>query len=204
LAKVNPDGSFPITEEGLRAARKILPLKDYTELLRVTMEHMEKDKNRHIILPSSVGREFPIPPNMDVEHYQGMKLVPGNRVGWEYKQTYIGKLAELFTEGYLSEEEYDKRVAWINDSQTSEQIDIAFSDLQQALMQMKVKEYLPPATPAAKMPKAWMALPLFVIGVIGWGIVTDFTTGYMPGVIILIFALIFAIRQAGSLYKKMK
>jgi DUF1707 SHOCT-like domain len=204
LAKVNPDGSFPITEEGLRAARKILPLKDYTELLRVSMEHMEKDKNRHIILSSSVGREFPIPPNMDVEHYQGMKLVPGHRVGWEYKQTYIGKLAELFAEGYLSEEEYDKRVAWVNDSQTSEQIDVVFTDLQNALMQMKVKEYLPAVNSESKLSKAWLTLPLFLYSVIILGMVTDAVTGFWSGTCILMVAFIFCIYQAAKMYKKMK
>lgn len=144
------DGSYPINHEDLDRAKKIIqgehPINSYDELLERTRKAMAEVKGRRdIILPRNPAMNIPMPPNMGVENYQEMNLVAGHRVGWEYKQAYIHKLAELFAEGYLTEAEYDKRVEWVNAAQTSEQVDVVFADLQRSMLQMKMNEYLLPA-----------------------------------------------------------
>lgn len=91
------------------------------------------------IVPSTV---VPFPEGKTSEDYDTMHVLPGNRVGFETKQAYIQKLGDLYAEGYLTEEEYDTRVSWVNISQTQQQIDLVFKDLSAHLLELKAKTYL--------------------------------------------------------------
>jgi hypothetical protein len=58
-----------------------------------------------------------------------MNVLNTTRVGWEQKQKYIDWLAQMSAEGYLTEEEYNARMEWLQTSRTDEEIKLAFSDL---------------------------------------------------------------------------
>lgn len=118
------------------------------------------DKDKNLPVPREVSR-VDIPPNMTTDDYHQMNLRPGHRIGLEYKQKYINTLSDLYVEGYLTEEEYDKRTAWVNEAQTSEQVEIAFMDLQRSLALMKVKDYLKPETHKDNI-KSTGLVPMFV------------------------------------------
>jgi hypothetical protein len=108
-------------------------------------------------LPDVTRKRLPaidIPKNMTPDHYYGMNLLPGHRIGLGVKERYIAILSDLYVEGYLTEEEYDKRTDWVNAAQTSEQIEIAFMDLQQSLLQIKIKDYLKDIKPVKKTDKS--------------------------------------------------
>lgn len=120
-------------------------IRSYAELLKAAEEKMRKDK-ANIIMPRNPAVNVPVPDGMTTDSYKRMNLVAGHRVGWDYKQEYLAKLGEMYAEGYITEAEHDKRVEWVNAAQTSEQIDVAFSDLQRAMLDMKMKEYLPVET----------------------------------------------------------
>lgn len=109
------------------------------EELEEAKKLMDKDKNLPV---NRIVNRVDIPENMTAENYLGMKILPGHRIGWEYKQQHIGILSDLYAEGYLTEAEYDKRVEWVNAAQTSQQIGIAFMDLHSSLTKLRVNEYL--------------------------------------------------------------
>lgn len=145
--------------------------------------------------PKDDGENFPlvtkkiqgvsIPKDMTVEHYQGMNLLPGRRIGLGQKEQFIAKLAELYVEGYLTEEEYDKRTDWVNAAQTVEQIEVAFIDLQQALLSVKIKEYLRDNTVKKDSSKAWLIGPIVLYTVIFLCMAIDALNGAYWGVGIL-------------------
>lgn len=133
-----------------------------------------------------VIQNFPIPKDMTIEHYQGMNLLPGRRIGLGQKEQFIAKLSELYVEGYLTEEEYDKRTDWVNAAQTIEQIEVAFIDLQQALLAVKIKDYLRDSTPVKKdSSKAWLIGPVVLYTVIFLCMAIDALSGAYWGVGIL-------------------
>lgn len=133
-------------------------------------------------LPDVTRRRLPsvdIPKDMTPEHYYGMNLLPGHRIGMEYKEGYIARLSELYIQGYLTEEEYDKRTSWVNAAQTSEQIEIAFLDLQSSLLGLKVQKYLSEKKPAEKrnVPKGFFIPAIFCYVVILFCITVNAITG---------------------------
>lgn len=125
------------------------------EEIKAAKQMVDKDKN---LLPRTM-HSVNIPKDMTVEHVHEMNLLPGHRIGLEYKEGYIARLSELYVQGYLTEEEYDKRTDWVNAAQTSEQIEVAFLDLQSSLLGLKVKEYLADQTPVNNKSKARFFAP---------------------------------------------
>ena len=82
------------------------------------------------------------PEGMTVNDYQAMRILPGNRIGWETRQKHLYRLSDLYTLGYLTEEEYDKRVEWVNNAQTIEQVNIVFTDLAMSTLSEEASDYL--------------------------------------------------------------
>jgi hypothetical protein len=132
-------GSFPIRDE-----EEIRISKELARIAHVGIAEAIMEKDKHLTKRVDTPQRVDIPPGMTVEHYHGMNIASGHRIGWEYKQQYLAKLGELYAEGYLTEDEYDKRAEWVNEAKTSEQIDLAFLDLQKSLLSVKVNEYLKP------------------------------------------------------------
>lgn len=147
---------------------------------------MEKDNSK---LPVNRTRlpQVSIPKDMTPEHYQGMNLLPGNRVGEDYRQKYLDKLSELCVNGYITQDEFDRRAEWVNSAQTSEQVEIAFLDLQNALRAMTAKEYFQKDIRAnrEKLHKTWLIGPAFVYLVVVLCMVIDALSGAYIGVGIL-------------------
>lgn len=178
LPEPNPDGSFPIvSREEIGKAKEIIRLntgvenldpeyiRSYAELLKAAEEKMRKDK-ANIIMPRNPAVNVPVPDGMTTDSYKEMNLVAGHRVGWDYKQEYLAKLGEMYAEGYITEAEHDKRVEWVNAAQTSEQIDVAFTDLQKAMLDMKMKEYSLPETAKKKFPPSRAQAPFSYVWMI--------------------------------------
>jgi len=58
-----------------------------------------------------------------------MNLLPATRIGWEHKQQYTDRLAQLSAEGYLDPGEYEARMTWLQNAKTDEEAKVAFKDL---------------------------------------------------------------------------
>jgi hypothetical protein len=58
-----------------------------------------------------------------------MNLLPATRIGWEHKQQYTDRLAQLSAEGYLDPGEYEARMGWLQNAKTDEEAKIVFKDL---------------------------------------------------------------------------
>jgi hypothetical protein len=67
----------------------------------------------------------------------GMNILPDQRIGWEKKQEYLENLAELSSQGYLTDDEWEARRKHIENAKTVEEIKIATSDLQSAIRLME-------------------------------------------------------------------
>jgi hypothetical protein len=93
---------------------------------------------------TGVSHVTAIPKGMTTDDYQTMNIIPGNRIGWETRQEHLHRLSDLYTLGYLTEEEYEKRVEWVNQAQTIEQVNIVFSDLRRTILSEKAAGYLKP------------------------------------------------------------
>jgi hypothetical protein len=78
----------------------------------------------HIV--TRVG-EFPIS-EKDWDLAQ-MHLLSTSRIGWETKQEYLHRLIDAYSNGYLTEPEYEARKKHVENAQTEEQIKTAFKDL---------------------------------------------------------------------------
>ena len=117
LTPINPDGSFPIVREA----------------------ELEKAK-------AVIGDKTVIPKGMTAGDYQTMNILPGNRIGWQQKQDHLHRLSDLYTLGYLTEEEYEKRVEWVNNAQTIEQVNIVFADLHRNILTVEAGSYLKPVS----------------------------------------------------------
>lgn len=122
-----------------------------------------------------------------------MNLLPGHRIGLGQREQYIAKLSEAYIDGYLTEEEYDKRTDWVNSAQTIEQIEVAFHDLQQSLLNVKIKQYLD--EPGKELPNLAVPNFLFVIiaGVFSFGITIESIAGSWIGALILFTEMILII-----------
>lgn len=66
---------------------------------------------------------------IDRRKARDMNMLPTTRIGWEQKQTYMDWLARLSAEGYLTAEEYDARMDWLQAARTEEEVKVVFSDL---------------------------------------------------------------------------
>lgn len=162
---------------------------------------MDKDKN--LPVPREVSR-VDIPPNMTTADYHQMNLRPGHRIGLEYKQKHLSALSDLYVEGFLTEEEYDKRVNWVNDAQTSEQVDIAFTDLQRALLKLKVDEYLQPEKKTGqKIPSGIISLFMVISAVFLFGITVEAALGVWLAALILFAEFLGLMLYARNTFKKM-
>jgi len=58
-----------------------------------------------------------------------MNLIRGTRVGWEDKNKYRDRLIEMYTQGHLTEAEYDARMEWVEAARTDDEVRVAFLDL---------------------------------------------------------------------------
>ncbi len=58
-----------------------------------------------------------------------MNLLPATRIGWERKQQYTDRLAQLSAEGYLDPGEYEARMGWLQNAKTEEEARLVFRDL---------------------------------------------------------------------------
>jgi hypothetical protein len=58
-----------------------------------------------------------------------MNVLSTTRIGWEQKQKYIDWLTQMYTEDYLTEEEYNARMEFLQASRSEEEIKLAFHDL---------------------------------------------------------------------------
>lgn len=61
-----------------------------------------------------------------------LRILSGQRIGWEQKTEILHELAEMSAEGYLSQEEWEVRKDHVEKAQTQDQLDIAMQDLQTA------------------------------------------------------------------------
>lgn len=86
-------------------------------------------------------------PEARLEAARAMNLVSGTRVGWEEKQKYSLWLAELSSKGYLSSDEYDARMAWVEDAKTEQDMKVVLNDLPRMPLS---EEYLTTINPQRK------------------------------------------------------
>jgi hypothetical protein len=63
------------------------------------------------------------------EDPRDMNVLSVQRIGWEKKEQYMHHLAKMASEGYLSDEEWDKRKQWIINAKTEVQVKLALNDL---------------------------------------------------------------------------
>lgn len=167
---LNPDGSFPVASEA--ELKKALARVEFNRAPSV------------------------IPKGMTADNYQDMNILPGNRIGWEQKQEHLHRLSDLYTLGYLTEEEYEKRVEWVNNAQTIEQVNIVFTDLRKNILSAEADSYLQPAVVKGSW---WMAvLPVLIM----------FTSGIFAALqkawlteLILIFGIILS-AEVARFYRK--
>lgn len=172
LRVTNPDGSFPVHSD------------DELEKIKVAIRKLDLSKAPVVI-----------PKGMASDDYQDMNILPGNRIGWEHRQEHLHRLSDLYTLGYLTEEEYEKRVEWVNSAQTVEQVNIVFTDLRKTLS-AEADSYLKPAVVKGSW---WMAvLPVLIM----------FTSGIFAAIqaawiteIILIFGIILS-AEVARFYRK--
>lgn len=61
-----------------------------------------------------------------------LRILTGQRVGWEEKTATLHELAEMSAEGYLSQEEWEIRKKHVENAQTQDHLDLAMQDLQDA------------------------------------------------------------------------
>lgn len=135
IRKTNPDGSFSIAYEA-------------------ELERIQKKIERLSWSQASV-----IPKGMTSDDYQNMCILPGNRIGWQQKQEHLHQLSDLYTLGYLTEEEYDKRAEWVNNAQTIEQVNVVFTDLRKDILTTEAGGYLKPAVKDS----GWVSFWTFII-----------------------------------------
>jgi hypothetical protein len=65
----------------------------------------------------------------EIERYQQMNVLPSPRIGWETKQAYHDRLIEAHSDGLLTDDEYEARMTWVSNAQTTDQVLLAFKDL---------------------------------------------------------------------------
>jgi Domain of unknown function (DUF1707) len=82
-----------------------------------------------------------------LEAARAMNLVAGTRVGWEDKEKYQHWLAELSAKGYLSSEEYDARMDWLEGAKTEDEMKVVLHDLPRMPL---TEEYLTTINPQRK------------------------------------------------------
>lgn len=174
-----PDGSFPIHSEA--------------ELGKIKAAIDRVDFNRVPVV---------LPKGMTAEDYQNMNILPGNRIGWEKKQEHVHRLSDLYTLGYLTEEEYEKRTEWVNNAQTTEQVNIVFTDLRQKKMTLTAEadSYLKPAGKDSRRVSFWVFM---VTGVaISTCILLAMMGAWLSELIIISGSIIFA--KAAHLYYRLQ
>jgi hypothetical protein len=80
---------------------------------------------------------------------RAMNIVNGTRIGWDEKQKYQERLAELSAKGYITSEEYEARITWLDNAHTQAEMNAAFQDLPP----MPLTEYVPPPAKVSKIEK---------------------------------------------------
>lgn len=143
---LGPDGSFPIHGEA------------ELEKIKAAIRRVDFSK-----------APVAIPQGMTAGDYQNLNILPGNRIGWEQKQEHLHRLSDLYTLGYLTEEEYEKRMEWVNTAQTVEQVNIVFTDLRRNILTAEAGSYLEPA--AVKDSRRLMTI-IWMFIIIATGILT--------------------------------
>lgn len=173
------------------------PIVTYDDLLKAAQLHMDKDKRN---LPAR--REMSIPPNMTAEDYQGMNLTEGQRISTDARLTYIEYIMKLAGAGYITPEEEEKRVNWIQDAQTREQAEIAFADLQESLLKLKVEQYSPSVTREYVSPPRLLLTPFLVMIIFTFGMISqalsgqwEFTAVFAAGLVTVLLLTVNAVRK---------
>jgi hypothetical protein len=133
--------------------------------------------------------------------YQKMNIIAGNRVGFDIKQKYLDRLAELSANGYLTSKEYDARVDWINNALTSNQLEEAFKDLPSSyhVQQFRKQEKKKPG-PYAIVQQWWFCVPFLALEM--FCTIADFTRHHTGvGILCLFGVMIWAFFLGRSIRK---
>lgn len=188
----NPDGSFQVGYERFLIAHEA-DLKKATEKIEKVRDDLAKvDFSRAPVV---------IPKGMTADNYQNMNILPGNRIGWEQKQEHLHRLSDLYTLGYLTEEEYEKRMEWVNNAQTIEQVNVVFTDLREKkILSTEAGSYLQPAAKDSRWVSFWVFMVTGVM--VTTYILLAMMGAWLTELIIIFGSVIFA--EAASLYYRRK